>query len=299
MTNHNVKAGTGVPDASSTVPSNGAADALALQPGTGGAAQPPPCEPSHFIEGRSNEVRPERAKTQPPALAAEGDRGRLLPGFWPWPALTLLRIPDRRSLRIGSETTKADVEVVPDVGALPRPAPPPTRSAQPGPTRSPPPSRPSLPKLRPLGRSRFASTMIRAHLTDSAASRFARHRSEVAINVEIVAYSVPVNVPDLWAVDSDNTHVNSKASLRRHLNLLVDHRRSSSTAVADLRGANGEAVTSPSGRFKSESWPVSNQSPAGLRRNSQLWRLRFTFRQLATLRIDRRHAKRGLSKMSR
>src|SRR5271166_4971494 len=65
---------------------------------------------SHFIEGRSNEVRPERAKTQPPALTSEGDRGRLLPGFWPWPALTLLRIPDRRSLRIGSETTQADVK---------------------------------------------------------------------------------------------------------------------------------------------------------------------------------------------
>jgi hypothetical protein len=28
----------------------------------------------------------------------------------------LLRIPDRRSLRIGSETTQADVEAVPDVG---------------------------------------------------------------------------------------------------------------------------------------------------------------------------------------
>src|SRR5271157_6637437 len=64
----------------------------------------------------SNKVRPERAKTQPPALTSECDSGRLLPGFWPWPALTLLRIPDRRSLRIGSETTQADVEVVPDVG---------------------------------------------------------------------------------------------------------------------------------------------------------------------------------------
>ena len=71
---------------------------------------------SHLIEGRFNEVRPERAKTQPPALPSEGNRGRLLPGFWPWPALTLPRIPDRRSLRIGSETTQADVEVAPDVG---------------------------------------------------------------------------------------------------------------------------------------------------------------------------------------
>src|ERR1700722_1857086 len=36
---------------------------------------------SHFIEGRFNEVKPERAKTQPPALTLEGDRDRLLPGF--------------------------------------------------------------------------------------------------------------------------------------------------------------------------------------------------------------------------
>src|SRR5271169_2641709 len=64
---------------------------------------------SHFIEGRFNEVRPERAKTQPPALPSEGDRGRLLPGFWLWPALTLRRIPDRRSLRIGSESTQTGV----------------------------------------------------------------------------------------------------------------------------------------------------------------------------------------------
>jgi hypothetical protein len=34
---------------------------------------------SHFIEGRFNEVRPERAKTQSPALTSEGDRDRLLP----------------------------------------------------------------------------------------------------------------------------------------------------------------------------------------------------------------------------
>src|ERR1700722_7253917 len=49
--------------------------------GGGGAAQPPPCEPSHFIEGRSNEIRPELAKTQSPALTSEGDRDRLLPGL--------------------------------------------------------------------------------------------------------------------------------------------------------------------------------------------------------------------------
>jgi hypothetical protein len=36
---------------------------------------------SHFIEGRFNEVRPERAKTQSPALTSEGDRDRLLPGL--------------------------------------------------------------------------------------------------------------------------------------------------------------------------------------------------------------------------
>jgi hypothetical protein len=30
---------------------------------------------------RPNEVRPERAKTQPPALTSEGVRGRLLPGL--------------------------------------------------------------------------------------------------------------------------------------------------------------------------------------------------------------------------
>ena len=86
----------------------------------GGRSAPPTSSAnavsSHFIEGRFNEVRPERAKTQPPALPSEGDRGRLLPGFWPWPALTLPRLPDRRPPRIGSETTQADVEVVPDVG---------------------------------------------------------------------------------------------------------------------------------------------------------------------------------------
>jgi hypothetical protein len=36
---------------------------------------------SHFIEGRFNEVRPERAKTRLPALTSEGDRDRLLPGL--------------------------------------------------------------------------------------------------------------------------------------------------------------------------------------------------------------------------
>ena len=36
---------------------------------------------SHFIVGHFNEVRPERAKTLPPALTSEGDRGRLLPGL--------------------------------------------------------------------------------------------------------------------------------------------------------------------------------------------------------------------------
>jgi hypothetical protein len=30
---------------------------------------------------RSDELRPEGAKTQPPALTSEGDRGRLLPGL--------------------------------------------------------------------------------------------------------------------------------------------------------------------------------------------------------------------------
>src|SRR5208282_1985769 len=56
--------------------------------------------------------------------------------------------------------------------------------------------------------------------------------------------------------------------LRRHPNLLVDHRRSRSAAVADLRGANGEAVTGPGGRLqigmvagiKSEWWPASNRN---------------------------------------
>src|SRR5664279_1554006 len=57
--------------------------------------------------------------------------------------------------------------------------------------------------------------------------------------------------------------------LRRHPNLLVDHRRSRSAAVAEARGANGEAVTSPGGRpqtrmvagIKSERWPASNRNP--------------------------------------
>src|SRR5271167_3920575 len=57
--------------------------------------------------------------------------------------------------------------------------------------------------------------------------------------------------------------------LRRHPNLLVDHRRSRSAAVAEPRGANGEAVTDPGGRLqigmvagiKSERWPESNRNP--------------------------------------
>src|SRR5271166_513730 len=57
--------------------------------------------------------------------------------------------------------------------------------------------------------------------------------------------------------------------LRRHPNLLVDHRRSRSAAVAEPRGANGEAVTDPGGRLqigmvagiKSERWPTSNRNP--------------------------------------
>src|SRR5271165_1586838 len=70
-------------------------------------------KPSH--RGSLQRSKAGASKDSPPALTSEGDRGRLLPGFWPWPALTLPRIPDRRSLRIGSETTQADVEVVPDV----------------------------------------------------------------------------------------------------------------------------------------------------------------------------------------
>src|SRR5271166_1521274 len=57
--------------------------------------------------------------------------------------------------------------------------------------------------------------------------------------------------------------------LRRPPNLLVDHRRSRSAAVAEPRGANGEAVTDPGGRLqigmvagiKSERWPASNRNP--------------------------------------
>src|SRR5271168_3339814 len=73
--------------------------------------------------------------------------------------------------------------------------------------------------------------------------------------------------------------------LRRHPNLLVDHRRSRSAAVAEPRGANGEAVTGSGGRLhfgmvagiKSERWPTSNRNPRpdclGIRRrgdNSEL-----------------------------
>src|SRR5271167_3114819 len=57
--------------------------------------------------------------------------------------------------------------------------------------------------------------------------------------------------------------------LRRHPNLLVDHRRSRSAAVAEPRGANGEAVTGSGGRLhfgmvagiKSERRPTSNRNP--------------------------------------
>src|SRR5271165_2390233 len=57
--------------------------------------------------------------------------------------------------------------------------------------------------------------------------------------------------------------------LRRHPNLLVDHRRNRSAAVAEPRGANGEAVTGSGGRLhfgmvagiKSERWPTSNRNP--------------------------------------
>src|SRR5208283_3405732 len=57
--------------------------------------------------------------------------------------------------------------------------------------------------------------------------------------------------------------------LRRHPNLLVDHRRSRSAAVAEPRGVNGEAVTGSGGRLhfgmvagiKSERWPTSNRNP--------------------------------------
>src|SRR5208283_1802558 len=68
--------------------------------------------------------------------------------------------------------------------------------------------------------------------------------------------------------------------LRRHPNLLVDHRRSRSAAVAEPRGANGEAVTGSGGRLhfgmvagiKSERWPTSNRNPRpdclGIRRGA-------------------------------
>src|SRR5271165_6434376 len=67
--------------------------------------------------------------------------------------------------------------------------------------------------------------------------------------------------------------------LRRHPNLLVDHRRNRSAAVAEPRGANGEAVTGSGGRLhfgmvagiKSERWPTSNRNPRpdclGIRNN--------------------------------
>src|SRR5271156_5735066 len=58
--------------------------------------------------------------------------------------------------------------------------------------------------------------------------------------------------------------------LRRHPNLLVDHRRSRSAAVAEPRGANGEAVTGSGGRLHfGMVADIKSESPAGLPRNSQ------------------------------
>src|SRR5271157_5081574 len=69
--------------------------------------------------------------------------------------------------------------------------------------------------------------------------------------------------------------------LRRHPDLLVDHRRARSAAVAEPRGANGEAVTGSGGRLhfgmvagiKSERWPTSNRNPRpdclGIRRETR------------------------------
>src|SRR5271163_2572993 len=57
--------------------------------------------------------------------------------------------------------------------------------------------------------------------------------------------------------------------LRRHPNLLVDHRRSRSAAVAEPRGANGEAVTGSGGRLHfGMVADIKSESPAGLPRNS-------------------------------
>src|SRR5271167_1789572 len=59
--------------------------------------------------------------------------------------------------------------------------------------------------------------------------------------------------------------------LRRHPNLLVDHRRSRSAAVAEPRGANGEAVTGSGGRLHFGMVAgIKSESPAGLPRNSHL-----------------------------
>ena len=73
-------------------------------------------------------ARQERGRAQPsgrpnPCRAAATSASmhpalRRSAGSW-WPALTLPRIPDRRSLRIGSETTQADVKAIPD-GRSPR-----------------------------------------------------------------------------------------------------------------------------------------------------------------------------------
>src|ERR1700677_4657098 len=57
--------------------------------------------------------------------------------------------------------------------------------------------------------------------------------------------------------------------LRRHPNLLVDHRRSRSAAVAEPRGANGQAVTGSGGRLHfGMVADIKSEAPAGLNRNS-------------------------------
>src|SRR5271154_1768190 len=59
--------------------------------------------------------------------------------------------------------------------------------------------------------------------------------------------------------------------LRRHPNLLVDHRRSRSAAVAEPRGANGQAVTGSGGRLHfGMVADIKSEAPAGLNRNSHI-----------------------------
>src|SRR5271169_6364421 len=78
--------------------------------------------------------------------------------------------------------------------------------------------------------------------------------------------------------------------LRRHPNLLVDHRRSRSAAVAEPRGANGEAVTGSGGRLhfgmvagiKSERWPTSNRNPRPDRLGIRKWKMFGLERTLGT-----------------